>query len=317
MTGLICSRYGTVGAAATAAVITLGLVSATPVSASSLAARTEVFAVHLPAAVATEISALVHSAPHAAAVGIEAVATTATSTGDAVTAPSVSTADATAVDDILTSVGRVALTVAGAVLSPIWYLTFPITMGLGSLWGYINPFSRADVVGALFFFASTINLLSWLSFPFRLGEVVFPSNSPAAAATRSAATFSPDIDRSARPGVTDPAAAAGTNEPGTSRPPRQRSTIADSRSAAVVTAPADPTPSTSATLGTTATPELPARSDLMSEATVTTATDDSQDAPAIAPSSRPDRATKATAQTSAGQRDDNSASTRTGRSANE
>ncbi|MDQ1307522.1 MAG: hypothetical protein QG671_3355 [Actinomycetota bacterium] len=188
MTGFIRSQYANIGAAGTAAVMALTLVSVPPGHAGSLAARPEVAAVQLQAAVATEVAALMNSSLQAAAVGIDSATTPVASAGDAVIAPLASTADATAVDDVLTSIGRVALTVAGTVLSPIWYLAFPITMGLGSLWGYMNPINRADVVGAIFFLTSAINIFSWLSFPFRLGEVVFPPNIPETGATRSAAT---------------------------------------------------------------------------------------------------------------------------------
>lgn len=449
LAGLTCSRYATVGAAATAAVMALGLVSVTPAPGGPLAARTEVFAVHLPAAIATEVSALVNSAPHTAAVGIDTAVTTAQLSGDAVTALATSAA-ATTVDDIVSSVGRVVLNVAGTVLSPIWYLAFPITQGLpslqslygyippfpdfsgifaavntisnffkwlsfpfrlgdvvfptitpasasarpaatvhtnnpealatglgaasdavdlqdpsaqtvnsdaasaatraaatstddvlssigrvafniagtlfspiwylafpvtaqlGSLWGYVEPI-LADPLLGLTLMMSLANVSRWLYFPFRLGEVLFPPSAPEAAATRPAATFNPAIDISVEP-VTDPASAAETTKPGASESTRQRSTTAARRPAAIAAAL---TPPAAATLDTTTTPELPARSGLVVDAADTMAAGVPQDAPAIAPSSRSDRATKATAQTAAGQHDRSSASTRTGRTTTE
>lgn len=207
MTGFIRSQYANIGAAGTAAVMALTLVSVPQVQGGSLDTRPEVTAVQLQAAVATEVAALMNSSPHAAAVGIDSAATPVTSAGEAVTAPAESTASAVAVDDIQSSIGRIALTIAGTLLSPIWYLAFPITMGLGSLWGYRAYDWHGDVVGAIFFLVSTFNFFSWLSFPFRLGEVVFPSNIPETAATRSAATvhsINPEVLATGLPAASNP-----------------------------------------------------------------------------------------------------------------
>ena len=187
MTGFVRSQYANIGAVGTAAVMALTVVSVPPSHGGSLQARPEIVAVQLQAAIATGVAALVNSAPQAAAVGIGPAATPVTSSDEAVTAPAEPTASAATVDDIQTSMGRVALNIAGTVLSPIWYLAFPLTMGLGPLWGYVKPYP-VDPSGAVLFLMSTLNFFKWLSFPFRLGDVVLPPDTPAAAATRSAAT---------------------------------------------------------------------------------------------------------------------------------
>lgn len=71
MTGFIRSQYANIGAAGTAAVMALTLVSVPPGHAGSLAARPEVAAVQLQAAVATEVAALMNSSLQAAAAGID------------------------------------------------------------------------------------------------------------------------------------------------------------------------------------------------------------------------------------------------------
>lgn len=296
MTGLFRAQHANVGALATAAIVTLGIVNAPPERYASVAARAEVAAVQMQVTLATEVSAIVNSAPHAAAVGIVPAASAASdapSTFDPLTAliailaiplaiifspillpaalvflviaspiffrtaacsplcpPSAtrtidaaaterlsaagqptkteqavedpgsgsvdakgadvtgestapapqysattsgavaelaaSNATATSGDDPLTSIGRVALNVVGALLSPLWYLAFPITQGLGSLYGYIPPFFDPS---GIFSAANTIeNFGKWLSFPFRLGEVLFPPSVPEVAATLSAET---------------------------------------------------------------------------------------------------------------------------------
>lgn len=206
MTGFVRSQCLNIGAAGTAAVMALTVVSVPPGRGGSLEARPEIVAVQLQAAIATGVAALVNSAPQAAAVGIGPAATPVTFSDEAVTAPAEPTASAATVDDIQTSMGRVALNIAGTVLSPIWYLAFPLTMGLGPLWGYVKPYP-VDPSGAVLFLMSTLNFFKWLSFPFRLGDVVLPPDTPAAAATRSAATehsIHPEVLSTGLPAASDP-----------------------------------------------------------------------------------------------------------------
>ncbi|MDQ1304303.1 MAG: hypothetical protein QG671_130, partial [Actinomycetota bacterium] len=155
MTGFVRSQCLNIGAAGTAAVMALTVVSVPPGRGGSLEARPEIVAVQLQAAIATGVAALVNSAPQAAAVGIGPAATPVTFSDEAVTAPAEPTASAATVDDIQTSMGRVALNIAGTVLSPIWYLAFPLTMGLGPLWGYVKPYP-VDPSGAVLFLMSTL-----------------------------------------------------------------------------------------------------------------------------------------------------------------
>lgn len=138
------------------------------------------------------------SVPPVAAIALEPNSPLTT---DAVSAAA--TATAASGDDPLGAIARVAFNVVGALLSPIWYLAFPITQGLGSLYGYNPPF--LDPSGIFSAFNTIGNFGKWLSFPFRLGEVLFPPSVPELAATQSAAT--------ARSVTSDTLVAAAPTEP--------------------------------------------------------------------------------------------------------
>ena len=175
-------------------------------------------------------------------------------TTDAVSAAA--TATATSADDLLSAVGRVALNVVGALLSPVWYLAFPITQGLGSLYGYNPPF--LDPSGIFSAFNTLSNFGKWLSFPFRLGEVVFPPSVPELAATQSAAAaHSVTADSEVSAATTEPVLAntAQISVPIVSpnrreRGAAQRGTATAPPAAAAATAIGDATPSPTATVAT-------------------------------------------------------------------
>lgn len=120
MTRSVRLQYVNVGAAATATVVALGLVSLPPERHASAIARTEVAAVQLQAAVSTQIATLVH----ASAASTPSAAET--------TAPANPQASATGDTDALTAIATAAIAIAAA---PLWYLAFPVTLPLSVIGG--------------------------------------------------------------------------------------------------------------------------------------------------------------------------------------
>lgn len=205
-----------------------------------------------------------------------ASSTTSTPTSDPPTSPAVlspvattalaaSNATVNSGDDPFTSVGRVALNVVGALLSPLWYLAFPITQGLGSLYGYVPPFF--DPSGIFSAFNTIANFGRWLSFPFRLGEVLFPPSVPQVTPTLSAATMQSiqsDAGATAAPAVAGLAIAAETTRPVATADTSGRGSVQrnarSTNAAAAATVRVDSTPSLPATmtpLETSAAPDVP------------------------------------------------------------
>ena len=188
MTGFIRSSYVHVGATASATIVALGLVTVPPERYDSVVARTEFAAVQLQAVVATQVAALVNTAPNDGTVAADPSAFTGNS---ALTPSAAATAAASTVGDALTSVGRIALNALGTLLSPIWWLAFPITLQLKSLYG--SSYTGIPILNVI------QDFYNWLGFPSRLGEYFFPSSTPVvAAATREAASamVTPESDAS-------------------------------------------------------------------------------------------------------------------------
>ena len=180
MTGFVRSQYVNVGATASAAILAFGLVTVPAERYDSVIARTESAAVQLQAVVATQVAALMNSAPNAGTVAADPSA----SRGISALIPSAAaTAAASTGSDTLASIGRALLNLVGALVAPVWWLAFPITYRF-----YVSEQQRR-AAPALYFETFPFTGWSWFAAPLILGNLVFPEITPApAAATRAAAS---------------------------------------------------------------------------------------------------------------------------------
>ena len=184
MTGFVRTQYVHVGAAATAAIVALGLVTVPPQPHESLIARTEFAAVQLQAAISTHVVAVVEDLAHSAAAAdsIAPAASQAAPTAQVSAGPSAAATDDPAA--IPRTIARIALTAVGLAISPLWYLGFPVTIPLmfvvaNSAFPTVGPCSGYGCeVNA---FAAGFKLLvfvgGWLGFPLVVGalaDVLFP-----------------------------------------------------------------------------------------------------------------------------------------------
>lgn len=175
MTGLFRAQRANVGALATAAVVTLGVVTVPPERYSSLSVRADAAAVQLQIVLAAEISALVNSSA-----GTAATAAAESSAVDALTTPVTTGAAATGgVEGILTSVGAGLANLVGTLLSPVWFLAFPITIPIAiEIYRQQNPVYNPIAIINLFGWFTT-----WTQLPFNVSSYLFPATDAQAAAT--------------------------------------------------------------------------------------------------------------------------------------
>lgn len=128
MTVSVPKFSSTIGAVASAAVVTLGLVTVPPERYDSAIARAEIGAVQFHVALATQVSALANSAAHTAA-------TASPSSAAGAVAPDARTPQASALSPT-DALGALAATVLGGA---IWFLAFPITLPLSIFVGFFLP----------------------------------------------------------------------------------------------------------------------------------------------------------------------------------
>ena len=190
--------FVTAGAAVTAAAIAAGLVTVLPERPATFDIRSESAAVQLAAAVAAHLDASdAASNPLTDPPELVVVDPLVPVTGGVDPVPTLLSAAATpttAGGGVLTSVGRAVLTVTGIVLSPLWYLAFPVTLPITI--AAVNagiPLNSGDF-GVSTFMRFFGYVLGWISFPFSLASLVFPtlttSTATPAASTRAAAAAS-------------------------------------------------------------------------------------------------------------------------------
>lgn len=332
MTSFVRANVVNVCAVATASVVALGLVTTPPDRYEPVIARAEVAAIQLQAAISTQVATLANAA---------ATSTLFAPAGtDVAIDPPSPRASATGPADALAAIATAAIALAA---TPLWYVAFPITLPLSvvggiaaanfsAVWsvavgGGYDPvvFSLIGaVIGLGLFAVGPLGIaVGAISSLFTTDPYFFPAAaqqpaSPASAVSQSRSAVpatseqTHEADRGTLPTAPAPVASPTKRERGATQRGAGVAT-----SAAVAAAPAELIPSTAATQDTTAAPETPARSDLMSDAADMTAAGGAQEAPTSAPVSSSDRPAKSTAQTSAGQRGDSSASTRTGRTSTE
>lgn len=188
-------RVGVIPAAVASLALVLGSLPAVPPeSASQLADRAANAAVQVESIVLTALDAAV------ASIAVEPVSA-ATQT-DQQSMPA-----AAAAADIGTTIGKVALTVVGLAIAPVWYLAFPITLPVAIVATFSalgvnpNPLPVPDmgITAMLQAIALVFGFSNWLSFPLALPSLVFPNPpsdtavaEPAAARTGASADVETD-----------------------------------------------------------------------------------------------------------------------------
>jgi hypothetical protein len=195
-----------------------------------------VFPVVTPApAAATRVAASAMVTPDPNTVEVQSLSdTSATATEpaapaiDAVAAVGAARASATGDDNPFASLGRFALNALGTLLSPIWWLAFPITLPLFTQLGGASS-------------DGLITLLLWFAAPLRFGNLVFPETAPVVAAAQRATTprvAEVTAGQTANASATVPAPAAETTEAVASNNKRQRAATARAREVVQPTATA-------------------------------------------------------------------------------
>lgn len=331
---LFSARYINFGAAATAIMLTLGMVTVTPERLGPVSLRTEVARIQLQAAaLSTQVAAL---------------ANTTTPRPEAATAatgsPASPQASAVGTTDPLTAIATAAI---AAVAAPIWYVAFPVTLPL-SVIGGMTIFSISSlwitavggtpdpglnlILGAavgLGFFAVgplgvALNAIASLIpgadpfYPFTFTPAASqPPATPASALTpnETAVPVTTDQESIADRGTSGIAAEPASSQSKREQAATHRDTTA-ATSAAVTAAPSVTDPSVTVTQGTTTSadePVVPTRSDLVSEVATASATSDPQESASPSAVTHFTGPKRAIATTPSGQRGDNSATARTGR----
>jgi|GEM_PF-1591795 len=275
-----------IGAAATAAVVTFGLVTLPPERYDSAIVRTEVAAVQLKAAVSTQIALLAGATATTAAPAAAPAAPQASATGDA---------------NPLTAIATAAILIAA---SPLWYVGFPVTLPLSviggiALFGLINALPLGfggggqgnplllglvgAVIGAGFFavapFALAIGQISSLSSTTAAAAASRPARSAAAAQAASTTVVEgvPAFNSATPAVIMESISPPNRRERGSAQ--RGRSLP---QSEAATTAPADAPPATPTAVPATATTDetiTPTQSELAADATRTDAADTGADSP--------------------------------------
>lgn len=186
-------RAGVVPAAATSLALVLGgLSAASSAPTSRLADDAQVAIAQVEAVVLTAVDAAT-SSPAATPVSVGATQ------NDQQSVPA-----AAATVDIGTTIGRIALTAVGLIISPLWYLAAPITLPVAIVATFskigldLNPSPGPDmgVRGMFQVIALGLGLGLWLGFPLTLPSLVFPDPPaqtlvPESAAARTGSSAQP------------------------------------------------------------------------------------------------------------------------------
>jgi len=169
-----------IAAAASAAVVTFGLVTVPPERYDSMIIRTEMAAVQLQTAVSTQVAAIMNTA-------VADASAASWTTGTLTPSASAAAAAATSGGDFLASLGRSVLNIVGALLAPVWWAAFPITYQI-----YLSAQQRAAAPAV--YLPNIFTTFGWFWAPLSLGQSVFPESTPTpaiAAATSSLGAEAP------------------------------------------------------------------------------------------------------------------------------